>query len=109
VITAIQNVATKKSRLGIPILYGIDAIHGANYTKGATLFPQAIAQAATWNPDIVKRIGEITAFEVRASGIPWNFNPVLDLGRQPLWPRLWRRGRSRYDDGNFLRQRPHGR
>ena len=89
VITAIQDVATKKSRLGIPILYGIDAIHGANYTRGATLFPQAVALAATWNPDIVKRVGEITAYEVRASGIPWNFNPVLDLGRQPLWPRFW--------------------
>jgi beta-glucosidase len=89
VITAIQNVATKKSRLGIPILYGIDAIHGATYTKGATLFPQAIGLAATWNPDIIERVGEITAYEMRASGIPWNFNPVLDLGRQPLWPRFW--------------------
>jgi beta-glucosidase len=88
VITAIQDMA-KKSRLGIPVLYGIDAIHGATYTKGATLFPQAIGQAATWNPGFVRRIGEIAAYEVRASGIPWNFNPVLDIGRQPLWPRLW--------------------
>jgi beta-glucosidase len=89
VITAIQDVATKKTRLKIPILYGIDAIHGANYTHGATLFPQAISMAATWNPALMKRSGEITAQEVRASGIPWNFYPVLDIGRQPLWPRLW--------------------
>ena len=89
VITNIQNVATKKTRLGIPVLYGIDAVHGATYTQGATLFPQSIAIAATWDPAIARRIGEITAMEVRASGIPWNFHPVLDLGRQPLWPRLW--------------------
>lgn len=89
IITAIQDVATKKSRLGIPVLYGIDAIHGANYTKDATVFPQNIAMAATWNSELMKKDGEITACEVRASGIPWNFNPVLGVGRQPLWPRFW--------------------
>ena len=89
VITNIQDVAIKKTRLRIPILYGIDAVHGATYTRDATLFPQSIAIAATWDPAIAARIGEITAAEVRASGIPWNFHPVLDLGRQPLWPRLW--------------------
>ncbi len=89
VITKIQDVATKKSRLKIPVLYGIDAIHGATYTNGATLFPQSIGLAATWNPDIAKHIGDITALDVRASGIPWNFHPVLDIGRQPLWPRFW--------------------
>lgn len=89
IIRAIQDLATTKTRLGIPVLYGIDAIHGANYTQGATLFPQAIALAATWDPDIARRVGEVTSLEVRACGIPWNFYPVLDLGRQPLWPRLW--------------------
>lgn len=89
VITKIQDLATKKTRLGIPVLYGIDAIHGANYTLGATLFPQSIGMAATRNRELVKEEGEITAFEVRASGIPWNFNPVLGVGRNPLWPRLW--------------------
>ncbi len=89
IITAIQDMATKKSRLGIPVLYGIDAIHGANYTQDATIFPQNIAMAATWNPELMKRDGEVTACEVRASGIPWNFNPVLGVGRQPLWPRFW--------------------
>jgi len=89
IITKIQDVATRETRLGIPILYGIDAIHGANYTTGATLFPQALGMAATWNPELVKKDGQITAYEVRASGIPWNFNPVLGVGRQPLWPRLF--------------------
>lgn len=89
VITKIQNIATKETRLGIPILYGIDAIHGATYTKGSTLFPQAINLAATWNLDLAKRSGEITSIETKASGISWNFYPVMDIGRQPLWPRLW--------------------
>jgi beta-glucosidase len=89
VITEIQDVATKKTRLGIPVLYGIDAIHGTNYTHGATLFPQAFAMAATWNPALMHESGRITATEMRASGIPWNFYPVLDIGRQPLWPRFW--------------------
>jgi len=70
-------------------MYGIDAIHGANYTLGSTLFPQQIGQAATWNPDLVKAAARITAYETRASGIPWNFSPVLDIGRQPLWSRFF--------------------
>lgn len=73
IINGIQTVATTQTRLKIPIVYGIDAIHGANYTLGATLFPQPLAQAASWDPKLVKRGAEITAYEVRASGIPWNF------------------------------------
>ena len=88
-INQIQETAKTKTRLGIPILYGIDAIHGANYTIDATLFPQQLAQAATWNPELIEKITAATAYEVRASGIPWNFSPVLDLGRQPLWSRFF--------------------
>lgn len=89
IITQIQALATKKTRLGIPVIYGIDAIHGVNYTVGATIFPQNIAMAATGNVELMEKLGEICAYEMRASGIPWNFNPVLDLGRQPLWPRFY--------------------
>ena len=89
IITTIQDVATKESRLKIPILYGIDAIHGANYTLGSTLFPQSFAIAASRNRELVRKSAEITALEMRASGIPWNFNPVLGLGREPYWPRFW--------------------
>ena len=89
VIAQIQEAATKKTRLGIPVIYGIDSIHGANYVQGATLFPQEIAMAATWNPELMKHAAEITAAETRAAGIPWSFSPVLDLGRNPLWPRFW--------------------
>lgn len=70
-----------------PIIYGIDAIHGANYTVGATLFPQEIGLAASWNKELAQQFGEVVSYETRASGIPWNFSPVLDLGRQPLWSR----------------------
>jgi len=88
-IKQIQEAATKKTRLGIPVIYGIDSIHGATYVQGATLFPQEIGMAATWNPELMKRGSEIAAMETRAAGIPWSFSPVLDLGRNPLWPRFW--------------------
>jgi len=88
VISQIQDAA-KKTRLGIPVIYGIDSIHGANFVLGATLFPQEIGMAATWNPELMKRASEITAAETRAAGIPWSFSPVLDLGRNPVWPRFW--------------------
>src|SRR6266550_8515644 len=88
-IKQIQEAATKKTRLGIPVIYGIDSIHGATYIQGATLFPQEIGMAATWNPELMKRGSEIAAMETRAAGIPWSFSPVLDIGRQPLWPRFY--------------------
>lgn len=72
-----------------PVLYGVDAIHGANYVVGGTLFPQEIGLAATWNRNLALKMGEITAYETRTSGVPWNFSPVLDLGRQPLWSRFF--------------------
>lgn len=89
IITAIQDVATKETRLKIPVIYGVDSIHGANYIKEGTLFPQSIAMAATFNVELSRKEGEISAYETRAAGIPWNFNPVLGLGRNPLWSRQW--------------------
>lgn len=88
-IKKIQDLAVNNTRLKIPVIYGIDAIHGATYTSEATLFPQAINMAATWNKELVRKEGEITSRQIRASGIPWNFYPVMDIGRQPLWSRLW--------------------
>ena len=88
IIRAIQNEA-KKTRLQIPVLYGLDHIHGADYILGSTLFPQPLAMAATWNPELMLRDAQITAAETRKAGVPWNFSPILDVGRQPLWPRLY--------------------
>ena len=87
-ISAIQQAAAG-TRLKIPVIYGIDTIHGANYVAGATLFPQPLGMAATWDPELMKEGSQIAAKETRAVGIPWNFSPVLDIGRQPLWPRLY--------------------
>ena len=88
VIGKIQE-ASHRTRLKIPVIYGIDSIHGANYVRGATLYPQEIGMAATWNPALMQQLAEITAIETRAAGIPWTFSPVLDIGRQPLWPRFY--------------------
>ncbi|CAF1592120.1 unnamed protein product, partial [Didymodactylos carnosus] len=88
IIKQVQDSANK-TRLQIPILYGIDSIHGANYIQNALLFPQAIGLAATFNPELAHDIGKIVAHQTRAAGIPWNFYPVVDVGRQKLWSRLW--------------------
>ena len=88
IIEEIQD-ATKQTRMKIPVLYGLDDNHGVNYVAGATLFPQEIGQAATWNRQLVFNGAVITAYESRASGVPWTFSPVLDLGTNPQWPRIW--------------------
>ena len=85
--TEIQDAA-KKTRLKIPVIYGLDGMHGQTYTLNSTLFPQNIAMAATRNPDLVAQAAHITANEMRASGVRWEFAPVLDCGRQPLWSRF---------------------
>ena len=89
IIENLQQVATQKTRLKIPVIYGIDAIHGATYTAEGTLFPQQIGQAATFNRTLVKKAAEITAYETVLCGIPWNFSPVLGVGEDPRWPRIW--------------------
>ena len=89
IITTIQDLAINQKASGIPVLYGIDAIHGTNFTLEATLFPQQISLANSWNRGLAKTTGKITAYETRASGIPWTFSPVQDLGRDPRWPRIW--------------------
>lgn len=88
---SIMNVLQKRAlkETGIPLLYGIDSNHGASYTAGATLFPQEIGMAATFNPDLMREGSKITAYETRACNIPWTFNPTMDLGRDARWPRLW--------------------
>ncbi|MCF8713757.1 glycoside hydrolase family 3 C-terminal domain-containing protein [Joostella atrarenae] len=89
IIKEIQDFSIDKTRLGIPNIYGVDEIHGATYTAGATMFPQQIAQGAARNPELTKRGAEITAYETRASNIPWSFSPVLDLGMDPRFSRMW--------------------
>lgn len=85
----IHSYPVPDGRPALPVIYGVDAIHGVNYTMGATLFPQQIGLAATWDTRFAEDCGRVTAYETRASGIPWNFSPVLGLGRQPLWSRIF--------------------
>ena len=85
--TQIQDEA-KQTRLKIPVVYGLDGIHGQTYTLNSTLFPQNIGMAASRNPVLAKEVTKVTAKELRASGVRWNFAPVLDCGRQPLWSRF---------------------
>jgi beta-glucosidase len=89
IIGTIQRISTTKTTHKIPVLYGIDAIHGANYVMGSTLFPQPLAQAATFDRQLIEQGARITAYETRAVGIPWNFSPVLDVARNPLWSRVF--------------------
>lgn len=87
IIRAIQGRALAET--GIPVLYGIDAIHGTTYTAGSTLFPQGVGMAASFNTDLMKEGSRITAYEARASNIPWTFAPTMDLGRDARWSRQW--------------------
>ena len=75
--------------IGIPDIYGLDHNHGVTYTQGGTLFPQPINMAATFNTELARTGAEITAYESRAANCPWVYNPVVDLGRDPRWPRIY--------------------
>ena len=81
----------KKSmeEIGVPCVYGLDMIHGASYLSDGTLFPQEINLAATFNREYARAMGEAMAYETRAAMVPWVFSPVMDLGRNPVWPRQW--------------------
>lgn len=75
--------------IGVPDIYGVDQNHGTTYTTGGTLFPQEINMAASFNRELVREGAKITAYESRACAIPWVYNPVMDLGRNPVWSRIW--------------------
>ena len=86
-ITRIQKKSMEE--IGIPCIYGVDQIHGTTYTRGGTFFPQSINMAAAFNRQLTRRGAEISAYETKACCIPWNYAPVMDLGRDPRWPRMW--------------------
>jgi beta-glucosidase len=88
-IKGIQEVAMKETRLGIPILFGMDNVHGSNYTDEATMLPHNLNLGCTFNPELAKEAAKITALESADLGHIWNFAPVLDVGKNPYWPRLY--------------------
>ena len=79
----LQHLAVERSRLGIPMLFGFDVLHGLS-----TIFPVPIALAASWDPDLVERSQAIAAAEARAVGITWTFGPMIDITRDPRWGRI---------------------
>ncbi len=85
------EIIQKKSieTTGIPCVYGVDQIHGTTYTLDGTLFPQGINIASSFNRDLAQESAQVSAYETKAGCIPWTFAPVLDLGRDPRWPRMW--------------------
>ena len=80
---------TLSTRLGIPLIYGIDAVHGHNNVVGATIFPHNIGLGCTYNPDLVKSVCRATALEVAATGIDWTFAPCLAVPRDDRWGRTY--------------------
>ena len=74
----VQSIALS-TRLGIPVLFGIDAIHGHGLNEQATIFPSQLAAACSWNPALVEEMGRVTAREVATDGLHWTFSPVLCL------------------------------
>jgi beta-glucosidase len=88
-VTELQKIAVEETRLGIPIIYGIDHMHGASYLEGSTIFPHNINLGATFNTEHAGQTGRITALESGPLGHVWNFAPVLDLGKNPYWPRFY--------------------
>ncbi|XP_038994423.1 beta-glucosidase BoGH3B-like isoform X1 [Hibiscus syriacus] len=87
-VNAFQN-GSLSSRLGIPMIYGIDAVHGHNNVYNATIFPHNVGLGATRDPELVKKIGAATALEVRATGIPYVFAPCIAVCRDPRWGRCY--------------------
>ena len=86
-IKKIQDITMEE--LGIPMVYGLDMIHGASYLDDATFYPQEVNLAATFDRSYAKMMGKVIAYESRAAMTPWVFSPVMDLSRNPSWPRVW--------------------
>lgn len=86
-IKKIQDITMDE--LGIPMVYGLDMIHGATYLDDATFYPQEVNLAATFDRSYANMMGKVIAYESRAAMTPWVFSPVMDLSRNPCWPRVW--------------------
>lgn len=86
-IGEVQEMSMRE--IGIPCVYGLDQNHGTTYTLGGVLFPQNINVGASFNRELARRAGEITAYEARSANCPWTFCPTVDLTRDPRWSRVW--------------------
>ena len=86
-IKQIQDLSMKE--IGIPCIYGVDQIHGTTYTLDGTMFPQGVNMGAAFNRELTEKAASISAYETKACCIPWTYAPVVDLGRDPRWSRMW--------------------
>ena len=82
-VNELQRIAVEESRLGIPVIFGMDVIHGYR-----TIFPIPLGQAATWNPEMVQKAARVAATEAASTGLNWTFAPMVDLCRDPRWGRI---------------------
>ena len=89
IVARLQEVAREETRLGIPLLFNVDAVHGHAYVADATVFPNGLGAAATWNPARVESSAAVTAAEVAATGAHQNYSPTCDVGRDPRWGRVF--------------------
>ena len=89
VANRLQRHAVEESRLGIPLLIPVDAVHGHAYVDETTIFPQNLALAATFDPALAERVGRVTAREARATGVTTNYGPTCDVAREPRWGRTF--------------------
>ncbi|MGW2144960.1 glycoside hydrolase family 3 N-terminal domain-containing protein [Nonomuraea bangladeshensis] len=83
------QLQTRRTRLQVPLVYGVDAVHGHNNVVGATIFPHNVGLGAARDPGLVEKAGEVTAREVKATGVPWNFAPCLCVSRDDRWGRAY--------------------
>ncbi|MEL7124452.1 MAG: glycoside hydrolase family 3 protein, partial [Bacteroidota bacterium] len=88
-ITEMQRIAIEESRLGIPLIIGIDHVHGANYVDEGTIFPHNLNLSCSFDTALIREEARIVAKETAPLGLSWNFAPVLDVGKNPYWPRLY--------------------
>jgi beta-glucosidase len=103
-IRKLQRIAVEDTRLGIPLLFGLDVIHGFR-----TIFPIPLAEAATWDPQLIEEASRIAATEAAASGLHWTFAPMVDVCRDPRWGRIAESaGEDPYLNSVFARARVRG-
>ncbi|MFB6162826.1 MAG: glycoside hydrolase family 3 N-terminal domain-containing protein [Halococcoides sp.] len=88
-VNRLQRIALEETRLGIPLLFSVDAVHGHAYVENATVFPNGLGAAATWDPSLVERSAQVTAAEMRATGATHNYAPVADVAQDPRWGRTF--------------------
>ena len=89
IVNELQKTATEETRLGIPLFFNVDAVHGHAYVAGSAVFPNGLGAAATWDPDLIEAGARVTATEVAATGAHQNYGPTCDVGRDPRWGRVF--------------------